>query len=55
MTNSIDNLAEQLFICFSKLKDRDGKFVMFHRHVPPQDAMYYAQQVAQMLEEEQII
>lgn len=47
-----DDLAELLLICFSKLKDRDGKFVMFHRNVTPEDAVFYAKQVAEMLQEQ---
>lgn len=50
-----NDLAETLFICFSNLKDRDGKFTMFHRHVPPEDAMFYAQQIAEMLKKDGVI
>lgn len=47
-----NDLAERLLICFSQLKDRDGKFVMFHRNITPQDAVFYAKQMADMLQQE---
>jgi hypothetical protein len=47
-----NDLAEILLICFSQLKDRDGKFVMFHRNVTPEDAVFYAKQVAELLQKE---
>lgn len=47
-----NHLSERLLICFSQLKDKDGKFVMFHRNVTPEDAVFYAKQMAEMLQVE---